>query len=289
MGKKAPKVPTAAETTAAAAKTNAETAAANQQFQTEAFKTNFNATKNTANPFATSQAIIDPATGMPTGSNVGFSGQWGQGVDSVGNAFSANAGNGLMPNFDTSTVNNIMQYGMQNYDDLNAAPFQNQFNLINQDLANKGIPGDDVIANNRFGEMFKNQNLARNSFFADLYGKAPGLQSQLDQNQMYQQFAPTQAALGLGTQSMGLLPNTGTPQMGAATQANVDHSGNVWGEYNAKAKAEAEKSAGVNNLLKVGGSMAMNYFAPGMGGLFGAGTGINSYNAAKPGELPWLS
>jgi hypothetical protein len=232
----------------------------NQAAQGNTFKTNFGATKNTANPFATSQAIIDPATGMPTGSNVGFSGQWGQGVGSVGDAFAANAGNGLRPTFDTSTINNIMQYGMQNYDDLNAAPFQNQFNLINQDLANKGIPGDDVIANNRFGEMFKNQNLARNSFFADLYGKAPGLQSQLDQNQMYQQFAPTQAALGLGTQSMGLLPNTGTPQMGTAQMGTVDAMGAMSTEAKMLQEAKNQQMAMWGNVAKVGGQA--------LGGLF---------------------
>jgi hypothetical protein len=289
MGKKAPKVPNAAETTAQAAATNAQTAAANQQFQTEAFKTNFNATKNTANPFATSQAVIDPATGMPTGSNVGFSGQWGQGVGSVGDAFAANAGNGLMPNFDTSTVNNIMQSGMENYYNLTAPGIEQGQGRINQEIANRGIPINDKIATDLQGNFDQKNNLAAGAFFADLYGRAPGLQSQLDQSEMYRNFAPTQQALALGTQSMGLLPNTGTPQMGAASQANVDHSGNVWNAYNAEQKAAAEKNAGLNNLLKVGGSMAMNYFAPGMGGLFGAGTGINAGNAARPGELPWLS
>jgi hypothetical protein len=289
MGKKAPKVPNAAETTAQAAATNAQTAAANQQFQTEAFKTNFNATKNTANPFATSQAVIDPATGMPTGSNVGFSGQWGQGVGSVGDAFAANAGNGLMPNFDTSTVNNIMQSGMENYYNLTAPGIEQGQGRINQEIANRGIPINDKIATDLQGNFDQKNNLAAGAFFADLYGRAPGLQSQLDNNEMFRNFAPTQQALALGTQSMGLLPNTGTPQMGAASQANVDHSGNVWNAYNAEQKAAAEKNAGLNNLLKVGGSMAMNYFAPGMGGLFGAGTGINAGNAARPGELPWLS
>jgi hypothetical protein len=243
----------------------------NQGAYKDTFKTNFNAAKNTANPFSTSQAIIDPATGMPTGSSVGFSGQWGQGIGSVGDAFAANAGNGLMPNFDTSTVNNIMQTGMQNYDDLNSAPFQQQFNLINQDLANKGIPGDDVIANNRFGEMFKNQNLARNSFFADLYGKAPGLQSQLDQNQMYQQFAPTQAALGLGTQSMGLLQNTGTPQMGTAQMGTVDAMGAMKTQAQMEQDAKNAQMAMWGNVAKGVGSWAGGGPLGGLFNSFGGG------------------
>jgi hypothetical protein len=277
FSKSAPKVPNAAETTAEAAKVNAQTAAANQQFQTEAFKTNFGATKNTANPFATSQAIIDPATGMPTGSNVGFSGQWGQGVGSVGDAFAANAGNGLRPTFDTSTINNIMQSGMENFYNLTAPGIEQGQGRINQEIANRGIPINDKIATDLQGNFDQKNNLAAGAFFADLYGKAPGLQSQLDQNQMYQQFAPTQQSLALGTQSMGLLPNTGTPQMGAASQANVDHSGNVWNAYNAEQKAAAEKQAGLNSLLKTGGSMFMNYMLPGSGFFPGGGSAPSGY------------
>jgi hypothetical protein len=263
MGKKAPKAPDPMQTAQQQQQFNTQTAQQNQQFQTEAWKNNFAATKNATNPFAQSQQIIDPATGLPTGSSVGFSGGWGQGVDSAGDAFAANAGNGLMPNFDTSTVNGIMQTGMGNYFNLTAPGIEQGQRRIDQEVANRGIPINDKIATDMQGNFDQKNNLAAGAFFADLYGRAPGLQSQLDQNEMYRNFAPTQQALTLGTQSMGLLPSTGQPQMGAAQAGNVDYTNLVNNNYNQQMAQYNANQAALGGLFGGIGKWAMSPVSPG--------------------------
>jgi hypothetical protein len=295
MGKKAPKVPNAAETTAEAAKVNAQTAAANQQFQTDAFKTNVGAANN-SNPFGYAGYNIDPNTGMPTGFSKGFSGPIQGGFDNVAGAFGQTTG--LLPNFDMMTPQNIAMGNYNAYSAMAAPQRQQMQNQLKTTMAERGIPefsqngdfGSD-IAKNAWGNLNQQFALADTNAAAQAWNAVPGMQAQMTNTELQQKYAPANQNLGLLQGLYGFMPGINQPQLGAATQANVDHSGNVWNAYNAEAKAAADKAAGTNALFKTVGSMAMNYMLPGSGalmGLFPGGGGINAGNAARPGELPWL-
>jgi hypothetical protein len=275
MGKSAPKVPNAADTTAKAAEVNAQTAAANQQFQTDAFKTNIGAANN-SNPFGYAGYNIDPNTGMPTGFSKGFSGPIQGGFDNVAGAFGQTTG--LLPNFDMMTPQNIAMGNYNAYSAMAAPQRQQMQNQLKTTMAERGIPefsqngdfGSD-IAKNAWGNLNQQFALADTNAAAQAWNAVPGMQAQMTNTELQQKYAPANQNLGLLQGLYGFMPGINQPQLGAATQANVDHSGNVWNAYNAEAKAAAEKNAGFNNLLKVGGSMAMNYMLPGSGALMGGG------------------
>jgi hypothetical protein len=286
--KGAPKVPNAADVTAQAAETNAKTAAANQQFQTDAFKTNVGAANN-SNPFGYAGYNIDPNTGMPTGFSRGFSDPIQGGFNNVTGAFGATTG--LLPNFDMTTPQNIALGNYGAYSAMAAPQRQQMQDQWKTTLSERGIPLGSDIEQQGSGNMARQFAIADTNAAAQAWNAVPGMQAQMTNTELQQKYAPANQNLGLLQGLYGFMPGINQPQLGAATQANVDHSGNVWNAYNAEAKAAADKAAGTNALFKTVGSMAMNYMLPGSGalmGLFPGGGGINAGNAARPGELPWL-
>jgi hypothetical protein len=282
MGKKAPKVPNAAETTAEAAKVNAQTAAANQQFQTDAFKANVGAANN-SNPFGYAGYNIDPNTGMPTGFSKGFSGPIQGGFDNVAGAFGQTTG--LLPNFDMMTPQNIAMGNYNAYSAMAAPQRQQMQNQLKTTMAERGIPefsqngdfGSD-IAKNAWGNLNQQFALADTNAAAQAWNAVPGMQAQMTNTELQQKYAPANQNLGLLQGLYGFMPGINQPQLGAASQANVDHSSNVWNAYNAEQKNAAAKQDGFNQLLKVGGTALGGFFGGPMGamamnGLMGGLTG----------------
>jgi len=193
------------------------------------------------------------------------------------------------PNFDTSSVNNILKTGMQTYDALAADPIRQGQNRVSQEIANRGLPINDTISQDLQGNFDRQNDLARQSAFSTLYQQTPGMQSTLDQNEMRRQAFPTaQASSILG----GLIqPLNSLPPQAVQPQASVGSAGGAFAQqtqdnYNAAMRQYEQNQAGLGNLLKMGAGLALTPLTGGFSNTL-LGTGLTSlgglFNSSSPG------
>lgn len=217
-------------------------------------------------PFGYSQFQRDPTTGLPTGINSGFSGPVAGAADNVGGAFQSQTG--LLPagfDFSSTSAPGILMSGMNTYDALSQPAIEQGQNRITQEIANRGIPINDKIATDLQGNFDQKNNLARQSFFSDLYGRLPGIQATETNTAIAQGLAPGQQAgqsLGLLQGLNSLIPQAQQPQ---AAVGSPDYMTAVNNNYNQQMKQYEANQAGLGNLLKTGVGLALTPMTGGFG------------------------
>lgn len=237
------------------AKTAADTTAANQGAAT------WNAGQYTANAGQSGPAggmHFDPTTGSfvrtfapGSGFDAGFTNEGG----ALG-AQTANPTTGF--NFDTTTAPNILDSGMQTYDQYAAAPIAQGQNQINTTLSERGIPLDSKIQQDMQGNFDTANAKARQGAFSSLYASLPGMQGQLIQNEGTKGLLPgqlaTQTTNNLGL-LQGLLPNYAAPAQYNAAAPDIQGltQANYTGAMDAYKTNQQSNSALLNTLGTFGG------------------------------------
>ena len=211
------------------------------------------------------------------------------GFDNLTGGFNATTGG--MPtsfNFDSTTAPAILNSGMQTYDALAADPIKQGQNRLSTQLSERGIPLGSEIDQTEQGNFDRQNALARQSAFSTLYGQLPGMQGQLNQNEITKGMAPGQLAgqgLGLIGGMQGLLPNYANPYQYNAQAPNIEGltQANYSGQMDAY-KAQQQSNAGLMGALGTFGGLALG--GP-MGASLGRGLmgGVgNLFNSRAPGD-----
>lgn len=271
MGKKAPKAPDAAQTAATQAQYNDASAQKN---------INMNSLNRTG-PGGSSTFQKD-ANGNVTGLSNALSPELQPGWDAGAGAASTSMG--LLPttgiNFDTTSAPAIAQ---QNYDAYGAmtAPQRAQAQKsMDTMLSDRGLPLGSEIDNDVRGNFTRNNAIADTNAAAQAWNAAPGMQSQITNNQITQHNAPiTQASgeLGLLNGLNGLTPQA---QQAQGTTQAPNYAQLAQNQYQAQMDQYNAKMGGLGQLASTGLGLLT---APMTGGasLFGTMAG-NLFNSAKP-------
>lgn len=243
---------------------------------------NTNAAQSTINmnsldhsgPFGSSTFTHD-ANGNVTGQNVSLSDALQGGSNATQNAFSSQAGNiNAGPiNWDSSTVPSIVNSNYANYSNLVAPQQQQQQKQLDTTLSDRGIPIGSEVYNDAQGNLSNSFNLANSNAAAGFLNAAPGLQTQLQNNQIQQYNQPTESAAG----SLGLLQglnglNSAAPQ-GSASIGSPNYQGAVQDQYNAQMQQYNSQMNGLGSLAGAGLGLLT---APMTGGTSLLGMGASS-------------
>ena len=225
-------------------------------------------------PFGSSTFSHD-ANGNVTGQSTSLSSALQGGSDATQNAFSSQDGNiNTGPiNWDSSTVPSIVNSNYSNYANLVAPQQQQQQKQLDTTLSDRGIPIGSEVYNDAQGNLSNSFNLANSNAAAGFLNAAPGLQSQLQNNQIQQYNQPTESAAG----SLGLLQglnglNSAAPQ-GSASVQSPNYQGAVQDQYNAQMQQYNSQMNGLGSLAGAGLGLLT---APMTGGTSLLGMGASS-------------
>ncbi len=221
---------------------------------------------NRFGPFGASTTQVD-ANGLPTGQTqsldpslnaTGVAGTFGQTVNNLG------TGNF---NWDTMTAPAIAQGNMAAYGALTSPMRQQQQNALKTTLAERGIPLGSEIEQNEAGNLNRQFAIADQNAAAQAWNAVPGMQAQLQSNQIQQQAAP----YSIAGQGLGLLAglNSLAPQ-----NADISTPGYQPGDFAGAQKAYDQQNAqnyqnmwsGIGNLAGVAG---LGLLSPNLGQNFG--------------------
>jgi hypothetical protein len=230
---------------------------------------------NRAGPFGSTTTQLD-ANGMPTGQTTSLDPSLNAG--GVANAFGGqvnNLGTGQF-DWDTMTAPAIAQGNMAAYGALTSPMRQQQQNALKTTLAERGIPLGSEIEQNEAGNLNRQFAIADQNAAAQAWNAVPGMQAQLQSNQIQQQMAPGAVAgqsLGLLGGLAGLTP--GYTNIATQNFAPGDFAG-------AQARSDQQDMQnwqntwnGIGNLAGVAG---LGLLSPNLGQNFGKtllGQGVN--------------
>ena len=251
---------------------------------------------NRAGPFGSTTTQLD-ANGMPTGQTTSLDPSLNAG--GVANAFGGqvnNLGTGQF-DWDTTTAPAIAQGNMAAYGALTSPMRQQQQNALKTTLAERGIPLGSEIEQNEAGNLNRQFAIADQNAAAQAWNAVPGMQSQLQSNQIQQQMAPGAVA----NQSLGLLGGLAGLTPG---YTNIAPQNFAPGDFaGAQARADQQNAqnynnmwSGIGSLAKIGGAAFGGPLgAAALGGLFGSssttpGTAQNggwTTTVNKPGLFNW--
>lgn len=243
---------------------------------------------NRYNPFGSSTTQVD-ANGVPTGQTASLSaplqGAANSGMNAAQSQFGLLPTNGI--NWDNTTAPQIAQQNYDAYAAMTAPQRQQQQSALNVNLSDRGLPVGSEIYNDQWQNLNNSFNLADTNAAAQAWNAVPGMQSQLQSNQIQQYDQPGNSA----GQTLGLLNQVGglTPGFASLPQANVNdpnYAGLEQNRYNAQMDQYNATMGGLGNLAGAGlGLLA----APMTGGtsLLGMGLGglFNSSGSAAAGSL----
>jgi len=174
---------------------------------------------------------------------------------------------------------------------------QQQQNALKTTLAERGIPLGSEIEQNEAGNLNRQFAIADQNAAAQAWNAVPGMQSQLQSNQIQQQMAPGAVA----NQSLGLLGGLAGLTPG---YTNIAPQNFAPGDFaGAQARADQQNAqnynnmwSGIGSLAKIGGAAFGGPLgAAALGGLFGSssttpGTAQNggwTTTVNKPGLFNW--
>ena len=196
---------------------------------------------------------------MPTGQTTSLDPSLNAG--GVANAFGGqvnNLGTGQF-DWDTMTAPAIAQGNMAAYGALTSPMRQQQQNALKTTLAERGIPLGSEIEQNEAGNLNRQFAIADQNAAAQAWNAVPGMQAQLQSNQIQQQMAPGAVAgqsLGLLGGLAGLTP--GYTNIAPQNFAPGDFAG-------AQARSDQQDAQNYQNMWSGIGNLA----SVGLGGLFG--------------------
>lgn len=231
-----------------------------QQYNTDAAKTNFKLQGQAANksgPFGSTTTQLD-SNGLPVGQTSsldptlnagGAADKFGQTVDNLGTG---------QFNWDNLTAPAIAQGNMDAYRAMTTPMREQQQNALKTTLSERGIPLGSEIEQSQQGNLDRQFAAADTAAAAQAWNAVPGMQTQLTQNQIMQQAAPGSIAkdnLGLLQGLQGLAPG----------YANLTPQAIAPGNFaQAQANYDQQEQQNYQNKWKDIGTLA----SVGMGGLF---------------------
>lgn len=240
-----------------------------QQYNQQAANANLKLKAQTGNktgPFGSTTVQTD-ANGMPIGQTVSLDPSLNSG--GVASAFGGqvnNLGTGQF-DWDSTTAGNIAQGNYNAYAAMTAPQRKQQQNALKTTLAERGLPLGSEIEQNEQGNLDRQFANADINAAAQAWNAVPGMQAQLQTNQVQQQLAPGQVANqslgligglnGLSSGYADLTPQGINPADFQGAQANYDKQNqqnyaNMW--------------SGIGNL---GGVLGGALFSPNLGTNFG--------------------